>query len=296
MFLEKFQLLSKRVVCNARDSLNNVAKNPPEPYQLLPFRHSKPLAEPISLKEILTYWAHRNLPYIDIVRECLLVDVKEGMMPLYRPYHYSAGQGARYLRLPPEDECTRQMVNLLRHGLVDIPVAATEISKRLCRGTESQLAQWAAAVVESTLNFGSVLPHLFVEASDLHVFAERHGLKDVIPERAAASVPLLPSEAPTAEAGRAQPEGQAAALPGNPSQLDPIYRTGLAGKPTAWTFAETEVRRRWAAGQRHPAVTDWAEVIATWMAENHPQAVHLKGKSLTNRLSRLLRELKVSTK
>jgi hypothetical protein len=69
------------------------------------------------------------------------------------------------------------------------------------------------------------------------------------------------------------------------------YSTGLAGKPTSWHLIEPECRRRYNAGERHPTRAEWARTLASWLGSEHPSAAVTKPKTLTNRLSGLLREL-----
>jgi hypothetical protein len=73
---------------------------------------------------------------------------------------------------------------------------------------------------------------------------------------------------------------------------EPIYRTGLVGKPTSWHLIEVECRRRWQAGERHPGrlFENRAEWARTLLRE-HPTAPVPTDKTVTNRLASLLREL-----
>jgi hypothetical protein len=77
-----------------------------------------------------------------------------------------------------------------------------------------------------------------------------------------------------------------------------IYRTGLAGRPSSWHFIEAECRKRWAARERHPnqhgdeSPSEWASILKSWFQTEHPEAVQPKQKTLTNRLSQLLHELR----
>ncbi len=79
---------------------------------------------------------------------------------------------------------------------------------------------------------------------------------------------------------------------------EPIYRTGVAGRPTSWHLVECECRRRYAAGERHPnasngreSPSEWARVLIEWCTANHPHAPPATRKALSNRLSALLRQL-----
>ena len=85
--------------------------------------------------------------------------------------------------------------------------------------------------------------------------------------------------------------------PSTPS-LDPIFRTGLPGKPTTWHLLEAECRRRYANGERHPnestgreSPSEWATILIAWLQIAHPIVAPAAPKTLTNRLSVLLREL-----
>jgi len=73
-----------------------------------------------------------------------------------------------------------------------------------------------------------------------------------------------------------------------------IYRTGLPGKPTSWHLIETECRRRYESGERHPQTTVWARVLRDWFRSKHPDAPSPTEKTLKNKLARLLRELRAN--
>jgi hypothetical protein len=75
-----------------------------------------------------------------------------------------------------------------------------------------------------------------------------------------------------------------------------VYRTGLPGKPTSWSFIETECRQRYAANERYESVAEWARVLLDWLKSHHPSAAQPKEKTLTNKLSPLLRELNTSAR
>jgi len=56
---------------------------------------------------------------------------------------------------------------------------------------------------------------------------------------------------------------------------EPVYRTGLAGKPTSWHLIEAQCRRRWHAGERHPGKvgesrSDWARILLEWLSVSTP--------------------------
>jgi hypothetical protein len=78
----------------------------------------------------------------------------------------------------------------------------------------------------------------------------------------------------------------------------PIYRTGLVGKPTTWHLLESECRRRYAGGERHTnektggeSPSEWATILIAWLQSAHPTAASPTPKTVTNRLSPLLRTL-----
>jgi hypothetical protein len=77
---------------------------------------------------------------------------------------------------------------------------------------------------------------------------------------------------------------------------EPVYRTGLAGKPTSWHLIEAECRRRWQAGERYPGKigetrSDWARILIEWLKRKHPSAPRPTEKTLKSKLAGLLREL-----
>jgi hypothetical protein len=83
-----------------------------------------------------------------------------------------------------------------------------------------------------------------------------------------------------------------------PSAAGPIYRTGVAGKPTSWHLIAGECRRRYVDGERHhnaltrrESPSGWACVLIKWLGANHPNAPRITYKALTNKLPALLREL-----
>jgi hypothetical protein len=75
-------------------------------------------------------------------------------------------------------------------------------------------------------------------------------------------------------------------------------RTALAGRPSSWNLMERECRRRFAEGEKYPndrtgleSSSKWARVRIPWFKEAHPDELVPKEKTLTNHLSKLLREL-----
>jgi len=77
---------------------------------------------------------------------------------------------------------------------------------------------------------------------------------------------------------------------------EPVYRTGLAGKPTSWHLIQAECRRRWQAGERHPgnigeSRSDWGRILLEWLKREHPSAPRPTEKTLKSKLGGLLREL-----
>jgi len=67
------------------------------------------------------------------------------------------------------------------------------------------------------------------------------------------------------------------------------YRTGLPGKPTSWHLIEAEFRQRFEAGHSYPKVAEWARVLVAWLRAEHPSAPPVTEKTVSNRLSPLLR-------
>jgi hypothetical protein len=99
--------------------------------------------------------------------------------------------------------------------------------------------------------------------------------------------------------------GASSALTATPSNASPgpIYRTGLPGKPTTWHLLEAECRRRYADGERHPnestgreSPSEWATILIAWLQSTHPIVAPAAPKTLTNRLSVLLRELQAGVR
>jgi hypothetical protein len=84
---------------------------------------------------------------------------------------------------------------------------------------------------------------------------------------------------------------------GQTATEDETYRTGLAGRPSSWHLIEAECRKRWAARERHPnehgveSPSVWGSILKSWLEREHPKSVQPTGKTLSNRLSRLLQEL-----
>jgi hypothetical protein len=79
--------------------------------------------------------------------------------------------------------------------------------------------------------------------------------------------------------------------PASPEEQRAPVRTGLAGRPTSWHLIEPECRRRYANGERYPTRKKWALVLIDWLIQCHPAAARPEGKTLTNKLPGLLREL-----
>ena len=81
----------------------------------------------------------------------------------------------------------------------------------------------------------------------------------------------------------------------NKSSKQPAFSTGLPGKPTSWHLVDPEVRRRWQSGKNHGLnTTQWAEDMHKWILENHPAAPIPTIKTLKNKLTGLLRELRAA--
>jgi hypothetical protein len=73
-------------------------------------------------------------------------------------------------------------------------------------------------------------------------------------------------------------------------------RTGLPGKPTSWHLIEAECRRRYQAGERHDTKAEWARQLRAWIISQHPGMPPPTEKTIANRLTELLRELRRSPK
>lgn len=82
-----------------------------------------------------------------------------------------------------------------------------------------------------------------------------------------------------------------------PSTADPtVYKTGLPGRPTSWSFVEAEVRRRFGPACRSKPTAEWAREMRAWLTEEHPSVALPTEKTLRNQLVRLIRQLKASIK
>jgi len=75
------------------------------------------------------------------------------------------------------------------------------------------------------------------------------------------------------------------------------YKTGFAGRPTSKNLIESECRRRWDAGERHPdkiggqSRSDWANALIAWLASEHREAPQPRPQTVKNMLPALFREL-----
>jgi hypothetical protein len=81
-----------------------------------------------------------------------------------------------------------------------------------------------------------------------------------------------------------------------PKATDQVYLSGVAGRPTSWDLIEAECRRRYAEGERHPgrvgeSAAEWARELRPWLQSNHEKAPQPTEKTVSNKLSPLLREL-----
>ena len=66
---------------------------------------------------------------------------------------------------------------------------------------------------------------------------------------------------------------------------------------------EAECRRRYTDGERHPnkstgceSASEWAKALILWLRSAHPRVAPATQKTLTNRLSILLRELQLEAR
>jgi hypothetical protein len=73
-------------------------------------------------------------------------------------------------------------------------------------------------------------------------------------------------------------------------------RTGLPGRPSSWHLIEVECRRRYQAGERHDKKAEWARQLRAWIVSQHPGMLPPTGKTIANRLTELLRELRSNSK
>jgi hypothetical protein len=77
-----------------------------------------------------------------------------------------------------------------------------------------------------------------------------------------------------------------------------INKTGVAGRPSkSWHLIEPEFGRRWEASERYgdrddkESPTKWAHVLIDWLGSKYPEAAAPKPKTLSNKLSPLLRTM-----
>ncbi len=113
----------------------------------------------------------------------------------------------------------------------------------------------------------------------------------------------LASDEQSGEAGRAPDTAIAPTILLDRSAAPPqaegtvmSLRTGLPGKPTSWYLIEAECRRRSAAGEQHDTKAEWARVLRAWIVSQHPGMPPPTEKTIANRLTELLRELRSSPK
>lgn len=137
--------------------------------------------------------------------------------------------------------------------------------------------------------------------------ARRRAINVVVPRLAidrwlAAAVQRSPDNSPR-PAPAADDESESSAGGNAPRSEDgvpePVYGTGLPGRPTSWHLIERECRQRWQDGERHPGFgaggespAKWARVLIEWFGKTHRNAPTPKEKTLaSNKLPGLLREL-----
>lgn len=90
---------------------------------------------------------------------------------------------------------------------------------------------------------------------------------------------------PVASAPPPAPAGEGAL------QDEPIYRTGVSGKPSSAHLVEPELRRRVKAGEVEPTLKAEAAALAEWLKSQHPQAPPMTAKTIRNRFRGLYRTL-----
>lgn len=96
------------------------------------------------------------------------------------------------------------------------------------------------------------------------------------------------------EAGANVPRRDATVAPADEKVIS--IQTGLPGKPTSWHLIEAECRRRYEAGEQHDAKAEWARQLRAWIVSRHPGMSPPTEKTIANRLTELLRELRNSPK
>ena len=69
----------------------------------------------------------------------------------------------------------------------------------------------------------------------------------------------------------------------------PAYRTGLAGRPTAWHLVEREFERRSASGNTEATLAAESIALSCWLQTTHPEAARMKANTLENRLRPIYR-------
>lgn len=72
------------------------------------------------------------------------------------------------------------------------------------------------------------------------------------------------------------------------------YKTGAPGRPTSWSLIEGEFWRRWKSDERHPGKAGespaaWAKALRNWLINKHPLAAIPLEKTISNKMSPLLR-------
>jgi hypothetical protein len=77
---------------------------------------------------------------------------------------------------------------------------------------------------------------------------------------------------------------------GKPAQS--IYRTGVAGRPSAVGFIDAELERRAAAGLIEETLKRQGEVLLEWLQQEHPQAPPIQLRSVLNHLRAAYRNAK----
>ena len=75
------------------------------------------------------------------------------------------------------------------------------------------------------------------------------------------------------------------------SQRSEVDRSGAPGKPSSMHLVEWELDRREDAGERHPTIKEWSDVLSQWLAENHRGAPRATSKTISNALGHRFRGL-----
>jgi hypothetical protein len=79
------------------------------------------------------------------------------------------------------------------------------------------------------------------------------------------------------------------------AKTKPIYRTGVAGRPSSRDLARQEMQRRAEEGRLHSSLAGETRELCAWLQQEHPEAPQLTPKALENSLRGDYRTLKRSS-